>query len=89
MLYINICIRIQYKLLCGPARCKKLPRRPRNGMVIAPRTAHGMLARFRCKDGYILKGAVTTKCHFGKWTGRIPWCKVGQSPSEGALVKVT
>lgn len=51
-------------------------------MVIAPRTAHGMLARFRCKDGYILKGAVTTKCHFGKWTGRIPWCKVGQSPAK-------
>ncbi|XP_050718385.1 uncharacterized protein LOC126999691 isoform X2 [Eriocheir sinensis] len=70
---------------CEPARCKKLPRRPRNGMVIAPRTAHGMLARFRCKDGYILKGAVTTKCHFGKWTGRIPWCKVVYCPFPGYL----
>lgn len=58
-------------------------------MVIAPRTAHGMLARFRCKDGYLLRGQSTTKCHFGSWTGRIPWCKVGQSTTESALVKVT
>ncbi|KAG0728558.1 Protein lev-9 [Chionoecetes opilio] len=70
---------------CEPARCKKLPRRPRNGMVIAPRTAHGMLARFRCRDGFRLMGPATTKCHFGSWAGRIPWCKIVYCPFPGYL----
>ncbi|XP_045132686.1 uncharacterized protein LOC123516957 isoform X3 [Portunus trituberculatus] len=70
---------------CEPARCKKLPRRPRNGMVIAPRTAHGMFARFRCKDGFQLMGPATTKCHFGNWTGRIPWCKIVYCSFPGYL----
>nr|XP_045606863.1 sushi, von Willebrand factor type A, EGF and pentraxin domain-containing protein 1-like [Procambarus clarkii] len=70
---------------CQPARCKKLPGRPRHGMVIAPRTGHGMRARYRCKDGYRLMGPPTTKCHFGNWTGRIPWCRVVYCPFPGYL----
>ncbi|XP_069937241.1 sushi, von Willebrand factor type A, EGF and pentraxin domain-containing protein 1 [Cherax quadricarinatus] len=70
---------------CQPARCKKLPDRPRHGMVIAPRTGHGMRARYRCKDGYRLVGSPTTKCHFGNWTGRMPWCRVVYCPFPGYL----
>ncbi|XP_042217249.1 complement factor H-like isoform X2 [Homarus americanus] len=71
---------------CQPARCKKLPVRPRHGMVIAPRTGHGMRAKYRCKDGYELMGPQTTKCHFGNWTGRTPWCRVVYCPFPGYLV---
>lgn len=38
------------------ARCKNLPKAPRHGMVIAPKTEHGMKARFTCRDGYVLLG---------------------------------
>jgi len=36
---------------CVPARCKNMPRPPKHGMVMAPKTEHGMKARFKCKDG--------------------------------------
>ncbi|XP_064088852.1 sushi, von Willebrand factor type A, EGF and pentraxin domain-containing protein 1-like isoform X5 [Macrobrachium nipponense] len=70
---------------CHPARCKRLPERPRHGMVIAPRTAHGMKARYRCKDGYRLQGSSTTICHFGNWTGHTPRCKIVYCPFPGYL----
>ncbi|PRD33467.1 UNVERIFIED_CONTAM: hypothetical protein NCL1_17494 [Trichonephila clavipes] len=71
------------------ARCKTLPRRPRHGMVIAPKTDHGMKALFRCKDGYKLSGPNITECSFGRWTGETPICneisiKVIFSPPGGA-----
>ncbi|KAK7074282.1 hypothetical protein SK128_025923 [Halocaridina rubra] len=70
---------------CHPARCKRLPERPRHGMVIAPKTAHGMRARYRCKDGYRLQGSATTVCHFGNWTGKTPRCKIIYCPFPGYL----
>ena len=39
---------------CVPARCKGLPQPPKFGMVLAPKTEHGMKARFKCKDGFNL-----------------------------------
>ncbi|KAG1697888.1 Protein lev-9 [Nymphon striatum] len=66
------------KLICIEARCKKLPKKPKNGFVIAPKTYHGMQARFRCRDGFQLSGNDTTECHFGNWTGQAPNCTVGQ-----------
>lgn len=55
-----------------------MPKAPRNGMVIAPKTEHGMRARFKCKDGYILRGGNITKCLFGNWTGVQPYCQEGE-----------
>ncbi|KAL0811803.1 hypothetical protein ABMA28_009231 [Loxostege sticticalis] len=60
---------------CQPARCKRMPRNPRNGMVIAPKTEHGMKARFRCKDGFELKGNPIVVCSFGNWSGEAPKCE--------------
>jgi hypothetical protein len=60
------------------ARCKRMPKAPRNGLVIAPKTEHGMRARFKCKDGYILRGGNITKCLFGNWTGVQPYCHEGE-----------
>ncbi|XP_066943300.1 sushi, von Willebrand factor type A, EGF and pentraxin domain-containing protein 1-like isoform X2 [Macrobrachium rosenbergii] len=70
---------------CQAARCKKLPRRPRHGMVIAPRTDHGMRARYRCKDGYKLEGPTTTECDYGNWTGTTPKCREVYCPFPGEL----
>lgn len=60
-------------------RCKILPKAPRNGMVIAPKMEHGMKARFRCKDGFEVKGGDLMECSFGNWTGDIPKCEEGMS----------
>ncbi|XP_014258644.1 CUB and sushi domain-containing protein 3 isoform X2 [Cimex lectularius] len=68
---------------CIPARCKYLPKAPKNGMVIAPKTEHGMKARFSCKDGYTLKGEGTTECRYGNWTGEIPYCQEVYCPFPG------
>lgn len=46
-------------------------------MVVAPRLDHGMVGKFECRDGYMLKGHNTTQCFFGNWTGMTPWCKEG------------
>ncbi|ODN03359.1 Sushi, von Willebrand factor type A, EGF and pentraxin domain-containing protein 1 [Orchesella cincta] len=59
---------------CQPARCKSLPRAPKHGMVIAPKTGHGMRARFTCKDGYTLVGHNVTECQYGDWIGETPNC---------------
>ncbi|KAK2575996.1 hypothetical protein KPH14_007355 [Odynerus spinipes] len=65
---------------CSPARCKQMPRSPKNGMVIAPKTDHGMKAVFKCKDGFELVGggplnnSVSVECQYGNWTGDIPHC---------------
>ena len=47
-------------------------------MVVAPNLEHGMVGKFECRDGYMLKGNNTTQCYFGNWTGLTPWCKEGQ-----------
>jgi hypothetical protein len=43
---------------------------------VAPKLDHGMVGKFECRDGYMLKGHNTTQCFFGNWTGMTPWCKV-------------
>ncbi|TDG44207.1 hypothetical protein AWZ03_009381 [Drosophila navojoa] len=69
---------------CVPARCKSMPKPPKHGMVMAPKTEHGMKARFKCKDGFKLvspEGKDITDphdyvltCSFGNWTGETPKC---------------
>ncbi|XP_048510711.1 uncharacterized protein LOC105691170 isoform X2 [Athalia rosae] len=71
---------------CTPARCKLMPRAPKNGMVIAPKTEHGMRAVFKCKDGYELKGdSRFVECNFGNWTGEIPQCHEVFCPFPGYI----
>lgn len=48
-------------------------------MVIAPKTDHGMKARFRCRDGYTLRGENTTECKYGNWTSEMPYCQEGKT----------
>ncbi|XP_028899392.1 uncharacterized protein LOC105217452 isoform X1 [Zeugodacus cucurbitae] len=70
---------------CVPARCKNMPKPPKHGMVLAPKTEHGMKARFKCKDGFKLispEGKDVTDpneyvltCSFGNWTGETPQCQ--------------
>lgn len=62
---------------CQPARCKHLPKAPKNGMVIAPKMEHKMKAKFKCKDGYELKGYAFVECSYGNWTGELPKCEEG------------
>ncbi|XP_054009771.1 uncharacterized protein LOC128893059 [Hylaeus anthracinus] len=65
---------------CSPARCKQMPKAPKNGMAIAPKTDHGMKAVFKCKDGFKLVGggpfntSMSVECQYGNWTGDIPHC---------------
>lgn len=73
---------------CVPARCKTLPKPPKFGMVISPKTEHGMRARFKCKDGWQLatpsgkpitdQGENVLTCSFGNWTGETPVCQEGE-----------
>ncbi|CAH2986746.1 unnamed protein product [Chilo suppressalis] len=70
---------------CQPARCKKMPRNPRNGMVLAPKTEHGMKARFRCKDGFELRGNPIVVCSFGNWSGEAPKCEEVFCPFPGYI----
>lgn len=54
-------------------------------MVLAPKTEHGMKARFKCKDGFNLTGPggkevideneYVLTCAFGNWTGITPGCQ--------------
>ncbi|KAL9706863.1 hypothetical protein quinque_010381 [Culex quinquefasciatus] len=70
---------------CAPARCKTMPKPPKFGMVLAPKTEHGMRARFKCKDGYNLTAPGGKElsnpndyvliCSFGNWTGETPQCQ--------------
>ena len=68
------------------AKCTELPEAPQNGMVVAPKLDHGMVGKFECRDGYMLKGHNTTQCFFGNWTGMTPWCKEGMSAAKTLLV---
>ncbi|XP_027195567.2 sushi, von Willebrand factor type A, EGF and pentraxin domain-containing protein 1-like isoform X1 [Dermatophagoides pteronyssinus] len=70
---------------CVPARCKKLPLRPNNGFVVAPKTEHGMRALFICNDGYILEGPNITYCHFGVWNITSPTCNPIYCPFPGYI----
>lgn len=71
---------------CTPARCKQLPKAPKNGMVMAPKMEHGMRAVFQCKDGYELKGdSRFVVCTFGNWTGEIPHCHEVFCPFPGYI----
>lgn len=55
------------------------------GMVLGPKTEHGMKARFKCKDGFKLTGPdgkdvideneYVLTCAFGNWTGITPLCQ--------------
>ncbi|KAI1289812.1 Protein lev-9 [Halotydeus destructor] len=62
-----------------------LPERPKNGLVIAPKTDHGMKAMYRCRDGYTLVGANVTTCNFGKWLEPTPTCQEIYCPFPGFL----
>ncbi|XP_030753340.1 uncharacterized protein LOC115880296 [Sitophilus oryzae] len=70
---------------CEPARCQSLPKAPRHGMVSAPEMKHGMRAKFRCKDGYQLKGPIFVECSFGNWTGAVPKCEEVFCPYPGIV----
>lgn len=81
--------RIRKDSICNyiyvPFRCKTMPKVPKNGMVLAPKTEHGMKARFKCKDGFNLTAPggkeitdpneFVLTCSFGNWTGHIPFCQ--------------
>ena len=54
-----------------------MPKPPKNGIVIAPKTDHGMKAKYKCKDGFALRGSNLTECNFGQWTGELPHCQQG------------
>ncbi|CAN7994318.1 unnamed protein product, partial [Ixodes hexagonus] len=71
--------------LCA-ARCKSLPERPAHGIVIAPKTEHGMRALFHCVDGYELVGPNVTVCQFGNWTHKtVPVCREIYCPFPGSI----
>ncbi|XP_060533491.1 sushi, von Willebrand factor type A, EGF and pentraxin domain-containing protein 1 isoform X2 [Cylas formicarius] len=70
---------------CEPAKCQSLPKAPRHGMVSAPEMKHGMKAKFRCKDGYVLKGNPFVECSFGNWTGMVPKCDEVFCPYPGLV----
>lgn len=76
---------------CSPARCKQMPKIPKNGMVIAPKTDHGMKAVFKCKDGFELIGggplnaSKSVECRYGNWIGDIPHCDQVFCPFPGFI----
>ncbi|XP_076642778.1 hig-anchoring scaffold protein isoform X2 [Halictus rubicundus] len=76
---------------CSPARCKRMPKPPKNGMVIAPKMDHGMRAAFKCKDGFELVGggpmndSMSVQCQYGNWTGSIPHCIQVFCPFPGSI----
>lgn len=76
---------------CSPARCKLMPKPPKNGMVIAPKTEHGMKAIFKCKDGFEIVGggpqnaSKSVECQYGNWIGDIPHCIQVFCPFPGSI----
>ncbi|XP_015605333.1 uncharacterized protein LOC107272574 isoform X2 [Cephus cinctus] len=76
---------------CSPARCKQMPKAPKQGIVIAPKTDHGMRAVFKCKDGFELVGggpentSTFVECRYGNWTGDIPHCIEVYCPFPGYI----
>ena len=51
-------------------RCPRL-RPPSNGKV----WLHGVFAKFRCYDGYILRGSSIRRCTSNGWTGSVTTCQ--------------
>lgn len=47
-------------------------------MVIAPKMEHNMKARFKCRDGFTVKGNEFIECLYGNWTGEMPICQEGK-----------
>ncbi|OQV22151.1 Protein lev-9 [Hypsibius exemplaris] len=74
---------------CHPASCKVPPPSPRKGLVIAPKTDHGMKARFVCGKGYRIQGDETATCEYGNWTGQAPTCQDIFCPWPGKLTNGT
>ncbi|KAI2803698.1 hypothetical protein BLOT_007833 [Blomia tropicalis] len=70
---------------CTPARCRSLPIRPKHGIVVAPKTDHGMRAYFKCRDGYVLEGSNRTFCNFGRWNISSPQCGQVYCPFPGYI----
>lgn len=54
-------------------------------MVIAPKMEHNMKARFKCKDGFVVKGKEFIECSYGNWTGEIPICQEVYCPYPGLV----
>ena len=52
-----------------------------------PSTSHDGIGLYQCKDGYVLKGPNTTKCHFGNWTEVTPSCELVYCPFPGYIDK--
>ena len=72
---------------CRPASCRKMPEKPRNGLVIAPKLGHGMKAVFKCLDGFRLVGNNMTTCVHGNWTmDSPPVCHEIYCPFPGSLI---
>ncbi|XP_023331995.1 sushi, von Willebrand factor type A, EGF and pentraxin domain-containing protein 1 [Eurytemora carolleeae] len=44
-------------------------------MIVSPKTTHGAVGLYQCKDGFKLQGRNTTKCEFGTWSGVTPVCQ--------------
>ena len=42
---------------------------------------------YQCKDGYVLKGPNTTRCHFGNWTDVTPACELIYCKFPGYIEK--
>lgn len=74
---------------CKPARCKAMPKYPKNGIVIVPKSDHGMKAIYKCKDGFELIGTAArnfssyVKCEYGNWVGNVPSCMEMFCPFPG------
>ena len=70
---------------CWPARCKRIPSPPSNGMIVVPDTSHGSMGLYQCKDGFMLSGVNTTVCQYGEWSGKTPTCEETHCPFPGYL----
>lgn len=44
-----------------------------------------MKARFKCKDGFVVKGKEFIECSYGNWTGEIPICQEVYCPYPGLV----
>ena len=56
-------------------------------LLQVPRTNHGGIGLYQCKDGYVLKGPNTTRCNFGNWTDVTPACELVYCPFPGYIDK--
>ncbi|GAV05641.1 hypothetical protein RvY_15741 [Ramazzottius varieornatus] len=71
---------------CQAASCKHAPPHPKRGLVIAPKTDHGMKARFICNKGFRIIGEDTATCEYGNWTVQTPpICQEMYCPWPGKL----